>query len=94
MLKVTKEELSGYNKVDSEEMQLAIHEFSKHLTQKYTRLFIKNLKEITANGKNTDALKYRQRSLQHQRRINMEYKHEKKYNPDWHAGKPACSLSG
>jgi len=57
MLKVSKEELSGYNKVDSEEMQLAIHEFSQHLTQKYTRLFIKNLKEITNNGKNTDSLK-------------------------------------
>lgn len=57
MLKVTKEELSGYNKVNSEEMQLAIQEFSKHLTQKYTRLFIKNLKEITNNGKNTDSLK-------------------------------------
>ncbi len=56
MLKVTKEELSGYNKVDSEEMQLAIKEFSKHLTQKYTRLFIKNLKDLTANGKNTEAL--------------------------------------
>ena len=57
MLKVSKEELSGYNKVDSEEMQLAIKEFSDHLTQKYTRLFIKNLKEITDNGKNTDSLK-------------------------------------
>jgi len=56
MLKVTKEELSGYNKVDSEEMQLAIKEFSKHLTQKYTRLFIKNLKDLTANGKKTEAL--------------------------------------
>ena len=57
MLKVSKEELSGYNRVDSEEMQLAIKEFSDHLTQKYTRLFIKNLKEITDNGKNTDSLK-------------------------------------
>lgn len=56
MLKVSKEELSGYNKVDSEEMQLAIKEFSKHLTQKYTRMFIKNLKDLTANGKNTEAL--------------------------------------
>jgi glutamyl-tRNA reductase len=54
MLKVTKEELSGY-KVGSEESQLAINEFSKHLTQKYTRLFIKNLKEMTANGKRTDS---------------------------------------
>ncbi|MFW5830655.1 MAG: hypothetical protein ACOCVA_00295 [Prolixibacteraceae bacterium] len=56
MLKVSKEELSGYNKVDSEEMQLAIKEFSKHLTQKYTRLFIKNLKNLTSNGKKTEAL--------------------------------------
>jgi len=56
MQKVTKEELSGYNKVNSEDMQLAIRDFSKHLTQKYTRMFIKNLKELTANGKNTEAL--------------------------------------
>ncbi|HZH71283.1 MAG TPA: glutamyl-tRNA reductase [Mariniphaga sp.] len=56
MLKITKEELSGY-KSDSEETQLAVNEFSKHLTQKYTRLFIKNLKHLTANGKKTDSLK-------------------------------------
>jgi glutamyl-tRNA reductase len=56
MQKVTKQELSGYNKVNSEDMQLAIQDFSKHLTQKYTRMFIKNLKELTANGKNTEAL--------------------------------------
>jgi glutamyl-tRNA reductase len=56
MQKVTKEELSGYNKVNSEDMQLAIRDFSKHLTQKYTRMFIKNLKELTDNGKNTEAL--------------------------------------
>ena len=57
MSKISKEELSGYNKVNSEEMQLAINDFSKHLTQKYTRLFIKNLKELTANGRNTESLK-------------------------------------
>src|SRR5690606_1023430 len=55
--KISKEEVSGYNKVDSEEIQMAINEFSKHLAQKYTRLFIKNLKEMTANGKKTDTLK-------------------------------------
>ncbi|MGC9352439.1 MAG: glutamyl-tRNA reductase [Mariniphaga sp.] len=55
--KISKEEVSGYNKVDSEEIQLAINDFSKHLAQKYTRLFIKNLKEMTANGKRTDTLK-------------------------------------
>jgi glutamyl-tRNA reductase len=57
MQKISKEELSVYNKINSEETQLAINEFSKHLTQKYTRLFIKNLKEMTANGKKTDSLK-------------------------------------
>lgn len=57
MQKISKEEVSGYNKVDSEEIQLAINDFSKHLAQKYTRLFIKNLKEMTANGKKTDTLK-------------------------------------
>ena len=57
MLKVSKEELSSYYKINSEEMKKAVDEFSKHLTQKYTRLFIKNLKEITDNGKNTESLK-------------------------------------
>ena len=56
LAKISKEEMSGYNKVNSEEMQLAINEFSKHLSQKYTRLFIKNLKELTANGRNTESL--------------------------------------
>lgn len=56
MSKVTKTELSEYNNVNSEEIQMAINQFSEHLTQKYTRLFIKNLKEITANGKNTESL--------------------------------------
>lgn len=56
MSKITKGELSEYNKVNSEEIQKAIDDFSKHLTQKYTRLFIKNLKEITANGRNAGSL--------------------------------------
>lgn len=56
MSKITKNELLEYNTVNSEEVQKAINMFSEHLTQKYTRLFIKNLKEITANGKNTESL--------------------------------------
>ena len=56
MSKISKVEMSGYNKVNSEEMQMAINQFSKHLSQKYTRLFIKNLKEMTDNGKNTESL--------------------------------------
>lgn len=54
--KVTKEELSGY-RTGSKETQQAINDFSKHLSQKYTRLFIKNLKQMTSNGKKTDTLK-------------------------------------
>src|SRR5690606_20149736 len=57
MQKISKEELSNYNKINSEDVQLAIHEFSKHLTQKYTRLVRKNLKEMSVNGKNSEALK-------------------------------------
>jgi glutamyl-tRNA reductase len=56
MQKISKKEISSYNKVNSEEMQIAINEFSNHLTQKYTRLFIKNLKDMTANGRNTESL--------------------------------------
>lgn len=54
--KVTREELTGY-KVSSKEARSAVDEFSKHLSQKYTRLFIKNLKQMTSNGKKTDTLK-------------------------------------
>lgn len=56
MLKFTKKELKEFNKINSEEMQLVIDEFSKHLSQKYTTMFIKNLKEVTANGRKTDSL--------------------------------------
>src|SRR5690606_35023412 len=56
MSKITKGELSEYNKINSEEIQKAIDDFSQHLTQKYTRLFIKNLKDITANGRNAGSL--------------------------------------
>ncbi len=56
MTKITKGELSEYNKVNSKEIQKAIDEFSKHLTKKYTRLFIKNLKDITANGRKGESL--------------------------------------
>jgi glutamyl-tRNA reductase len=56
MSKITKGELSEYNKTNSEEIQKAIDDFSLHLTQKYTRLFIKNLKEMTDNGRNASSL--------------------------------------
>ncbi len=56
LLKITKEELGDVTREYSEEIRFEIDKFSKHLTQKYTTLFIKNLKEITANGRKTDSL--------------------------------------
>ncbi|MEX0983289.1 MAG: glutamyl-tRNA reductase [Bacteroidales bacterium] len=57
MLKVSKRELNGYNRSESEEIQQAIHNYSEQLTQKYISFFIKKLKVITANGKKTDAVR-------------------------------------
>ena len=55
---VTKNEVENYQKVKSTEMQEAIDEFSKHISQKLTRMFITNLKEMTSNGKNIESLKF------------------------------------
>ena len=51
------EEMSTYRKVNTPEMQEIIDDYAKHLTQRYTRLLIKNLKDLTDNGKNIDSLK-------------------------------------
>jgi glutamyl-tRNA reductase len=54
---VNQEELSTYRKVNTPEMQKIVDEYTQHLTQRYTRLLIKNLKNLTDNGKNIDSLK-------------------------------------
>jgi glutamyl-tRNA reductase len=51
------EELSSYRKLNTPEMQEIVDDYAKHLTQRYTRLLIKNLKDLTDNGKNIDSLK-------------------------------------
>ncbi|HAH24159.1 MAG TPA: glutamyl-tRNA reductase [Prolixibacteraceae bacterium] len=51
------EELSTYRKLSTPEMQEIVDDYAKHLTQRYTRLLIKNLKDLTDNGKNIDSLK-------------------------------------
>jgi glutamyl-tRNA reductase len=51
------EELSTYRKLNTPEMQEIVDDYAKHLTQRYTRLLIKNLKDLTDNGKNIDSLK-------------------------------------
>jgi len=54
---INQEELSTYRKVNTPEMQEIVDDYAQHLTQRYTRLLIKNLKDLTDNGKNIDSLK-------------------------------------
>ncbi len=55
---VNQEELCGYKKIASEEIQQAVDDYARHLTQRYTRMLIKNLKDLTDNGKNIDSVKF------------------------------------
>ncbi len=55
--RINQEELSSYRKLSTPEMQEIVDDYALHLTQRYTRLLIKNLKKITDNGKNIDSLK-------------------------------------
>jgi glutamyl-tRNA reductase len=50
------DELENYQHFESEKMKIAVENYTKHITQRYTRLLITNLKEITDNGRNTDSL--------------------------------------
>lgn len=54
---INMEELTTYRKLSTPEMQEVVDDYAKHLTQRYTRLLIKNLKDLTDNGKNIDSLK-------------------------------------
>lgn len=54
---INQEELSTYRKVNTPEMQEIVDDYAQHLTQRYTRLLIRNLKNLTDNGKNVDSLK-------------------------------------
>ncbi len=54
---INQEELSTYRKLATPEMQEIVDDYAQHLTQRYTRLLIKNLKSLTDNGKNIDSLK-------------------------------------
>jgi len=57
LLTINQEELATYRKVNTPEMQEIVDGYAQHLTQRYTRLLIKNLKDLTDNGKNVDSLK-------------------------------------
>ncbi|MDA3930752.1 MAG: glutamyl-tRNA reductase [Prolixibacteraceae bacterium] len=53
---VYRQELENFKHIESNEIKKAVDSYTKHITQRYTRLLIKNLKEITDNGRNTDSL--------------------------------------
>jgi glutamyl-tRNA reductase len=57
LMSVHNKELKLNKKYDSIEVQKAVEEYAAHLTQRYTGLLIKNLKELTNNGKDIDSLK-------------------------------------
>ena len=54
---INHEELSTYRKLSTPELQKMVDDYAQHLTQRYTRLLIRNLKDLTDNGKNVDSLK-------------------------------------
>ena len=53
---VYRQELESFKHIESKEIKQAVDSYTRHITQRYTRLLIKNLKEITDNGRNTDSL--------------------------------------
>lgn len=53
---VYKQELENFKHIESKEIKQAVDNYTRHITQRYTRLLIKNLKDITDNGRNTDSL--------------------------------------
>ena len=53
---VYRQELENFKHIESKEIKKAVDCYTKHITQRYTRLLIKNLKDITDNGRNTDSL--------------------------------------
>ncbi|MEI7676741.1 MAG: glutamyl-tRNA reductase [Bacteroidales bacterium] len=56
LLAIHNKELKLNKKYESEEAQKAVEEYALHLTQRYTGLLIKNLKDLTNNGKDIDSL--------------------------------------
>lgn len=49
-------EVKNYKKITCEEEMQQVSDYSDHLAKKMTRILIKNLKEITDNGKDTESL--------------------------------------
>ncbi|MFW6369607.1 MAG: glutamyl-tRNA reductase [Bacteroidota bacterium] len=54
---INTEELRGFMKNKTEAERELIELYGKHIAEKYSRLFIKNLIDLTQNGKKTDYIK-------------------------------------
>jgi glutamyl-tRNA reductase len=50
-------ELSGFKKYNKIKEHELIDQYSEHISEKYTQMFIKKLKKVTDNGKNTEYIK-------------------------------------
>lgn len=50
-------ELEGFLKINSVKDSKEVSEYAQHITQKYFRLLVRNLKTVSENGKNKDVVK-------------------------------------
>jgi glutamyl-tRNA reductase len=56
--KVNKSELEGFIKIKSVENSDVVSDYANHITEKYARLFIRNLKSVTDNGKKKEYIDF------------------------------------
>jgi glutamyl-tRNA reductase len=54
---INKNELEGFKRINKAGENQLLDDYSTHITDKYTRLLIKNLKEVTNNGKKLEYVK-------------------------------------
>ncbi len=54
--KVYKQELENFRHFDSPETKEAVEQYTRHIIHRYSRLLVRNLKQLTNNGQNTDSL--------------------------------------
>ena len=53
---VYKQEMACFRHFDTPETKAAVEKYTKHIIHRYSRLLVRNLKELTDNGRNTDSL--------------------------------------
>jgi glutamyl-tRNA reductase len=53
---VYKQELETFRHFDNPKIKDAVDKYTRHMIQRYSRLLVRNLKELTDNGRNTDSL--------------------------------------